>query len=608
MPSFGPAFLVLLVSCADAPGRAIGGNTMALSADGEHVWAASPYDDTVVRVDRTSGAVMEVDVGTEPSHMALWGDLVLVTLRGEASLAVVPDLDTPTPVRVVPVGAEPAGIVVDAAGSRVYVALSGEDQVAALDADTLDIVRYYDVEGQPTWLALHPSGSTLYVGSAIGGRLTAIDVASGNSQTVGFPGIENGSDVPFSVRVTGDLAVDDAGTRLAVPLLYVDNESSVLVSSYSANILHVGIGVVPVGPSGDPGSASTVVVAVPAHTNDFGRTQARLGSYVSAVAFDGSTVAATMEGSDVVVVVDVADVEGSSISAMDGAAFDDDQVALPAGAMWVHAGPRGIVPDGAGGFLVHDFLDRRIDAIDAADVETVLADFREEEGMPLYDELASTVGSFESATADPEVETGRRLFFSATDPRMSAAGSGISCATCHFQGRNDGLTWPITDAGSQTPSLTGGIGDTAPFTWQGTVATIADEALATATDRMRGSGLEEDDAAAIEAWVETIRGPDAPSDLDPAAVARGGELFAEIGCAGCHTPPAYTDGLLHEVSGLSLDTPSLRGVRLTAPYMHDGAAPTLRDVLLLAPLMGMGGAFSASSEDLDDLETFLRSL
>jgi cytochrome c peroxidase len=30
---------------------------------------------------------------------------------------------------------------------------------------------------------------------------------------------------------------------------------------------------------------------------------------------------------------------------------------------------------------------------------------------------------------------------------------------------------------------------------------------------------------------------------------------------------------------MSLDTPSLRGVSATAPYLHDGSAKTLRDVL-----------------------------
>lgn len=75
----------------------------------------------------------------------------------------------------------------------------------------------------------------------------------------------------------------------------------------------------------------------------------------------------------------------------------------------------------------------------------------------------------------------------------------------------------------------------------------------------------------------------------------GASVFARIGCDACHIPhldgmqggpAAYTDLLLHDVaaqagvpdglaSGTEFRTPPLWGIGDTAPYMHDGQAPTI---------------------------------
>lgn len=90
------------------------------------------------------------------------------------------------------------------------------------------------------------------------------------------------------------------------------------------------------------------------------------------------------------------------------------------------------------------------------------------------------------------------------------------------------------------------------------------------------------------------------------AVVRGKQVFAEIGCADCHTPDLggvtglYSDLCLHNISdpdhnGYVRDpevpipsnlprlaewkTPPLWGVADSAPYMHDGSSPTLEDAI-----------------------------
>lgn len=108
-------------------------------------------------------------------------------------------------------------------------------------------------------------------------------------------------------------------------------------------------------------------------------------------------------------------------------------------------------------------------------------------------------------------------------------------------------------------------------------------------------------------------------------------LRADTGCAGCHIPPRYTDSVLtsdpadyvlHDVGTLSatsgmrlggplpgIDTPTLKGIWATPPYLHDGSAPTVIDVLVTRNRDDRHGRTShLSPTEIDDLAEFLHSL
>jgi CxxC motif-containing protein (DUF1111 family) len=118
----------------------------------------------------------------------------------------------------------------------------------------------------------------------------------------------------------------------------------------------------------------------------------------------------------------------------------------------------------------------------------------------------------------------------------------------------------------------------------------------------------------LVAFVDTLPRPVEVEPADPAErsqAARGKQLFGSLGCAVCHVPDmggvkgVYSDFLLHDVTQpmpnggstyrqqtpelpLPCDhpkpeewkTPPLWGVADSAPYFHDGGAPTLRDAIL----------------------------
>jgi mono/diheme cytochrome c family protein len=205
---------------------------------------------------------------------------------------------------------------------------------------------------------------------------------------------------------------------------------------------------------------------------------------------------------------------------------------------------------------------------------------------------------------------GRNLFHGAGDARISA--DGRACASCHPDGREDGLTWPTPFGARQTPMLAGRLVDTtAPFGWHGDADTVAKH-LTQTFKRLGGRGLTGTDLEDLIAYCNEMATPPREAAEEPPAdlAARGRELFFadSVGCAQCHKGGADSDGARHGVgSGVDLDTPSLRYVAGTAPYFHDGRYASLEE-LLEATQGKMGWATNMSKDDLAALEAYLRTL
>ncbi|MFW5878485.1 MAG: c-type cytochrome, partial [Myxococcota bacterium] len=229
---------------------------------------------------------------------------------------------------------------------------------------------------------------------------------------------------------------------------------------------------------------------------------------------------------------------------------------------------------------------------------------------------------FGSATLEEDVERGRRLFYSAVDPRVTEpALGGVSCSICHPDGRTDGLTWILPEgvhdmwtersplAARSTPALWG-VGDTAPYLREGSLEDLPSTSNAM-VDNMGGLGLSAFEAADVAAYLQTIETPDNPyREQSPSGlVSQGVEVF-EQRCSGCHAGDVFTDGRLHRLgSGIEVVTPSLRGVFASPPYFHDGSARGLTHVL-----EQHGVRVSSSlqdrltTEDKEALEAYLRTL
>ena len=204
---------------------------------------------------------------------------------------------------------------------------------------------------------------------------------------------------------------------------------------------------------------------------------------------------------------------------------------------------------------------------------------------------------------------GRVLFHAAGDTRISR--DGRACASCHPDGREDGITWPTPNGRRQTPMLAGRLGeDTAPYGWQGESKTVATHVKHTFR-RLGGEGVRDADLKALMAYLLEMAGPpSAATQPEQQLVTAGKKLFDSetVGCATCHVQGTGSDGNRHRVgSGPSLDTPSLRHVAGSAPYFHDGRYATLKE--LLRETKGkMGWAPEMNDGQLEALEAYLLTL
>jgi len=213
--------------------------------------------------------------------------------------------------------------------------------------------------------------------------------------------------------------------------------------------------------------------------------------------------------------------------------------------------------------------------------------------------------------AETEVDRGERLFH---DARLSHEG-WMSCRSCHADGHASALLADTLGDGSygapkRTLSLLG-VGDTAPYGWDGKVATLEEQVKTSFRTTLQGKARDEADARAVAAYLRTLAPPPATTPPDPAAAARGLAVFERRRCDRCHAPPAYTSpksydvGLADDVGNALFNPPSLRGVAHRDRLFHDGRARGLGEVFTR---FGHPGGRDWDGDEVSDLIAFLRSL
>jgi YVTN family beta-propeller protein len=407
--------------------------------------------------------------------------------------------------------ARPAGIV----GNRLHLFVSLPDLgvIEVLDHSSLESVATIATQANPRAMSIAPDDALLYIGHSPGARISVIDTD--------VLSVVDEATLPLEASVLRSMTLDPTGTTLAIPHQRSRTSNPRL-------------------------TVESTVIAVTALV-DVDALDAPRSLQLHSVDRPVNLPAAAVftRGGDVLFVVN----SGSN----DVSVIDLD---APAGIAHIEVGdnPVGAAmsEDGRVAF-VHNRL--------SSDVSIIGVDTMEEIGR---------VG----VTTIPwpaEVLAGARLFFSA-DSESLTRDQWISCGSCHVDGGVDGLTWPFAQGDRNTPPIAG-LSRTAPFHWDGERSDLLDF-QSTIVGVQFGTGLsieELEDLAAFLGSREFAPSPHPPDDESR----RGAPLFDEA-CGSCHSGPDLTDRAVHDVgTGGSLDTPALVGLYATAPYLHDGSAPTL---------------------------------
>jgi YVTN family beta-propeller protein len=586
-----------------------GSQAIGTSSDYSALYVANAAEGTVARVDLSSGTVASLLVDGEPTRVARAGRRVFVSLRASRQVAVLEDDGARlVEVKRIGVGREPFGVVANELGTRVYVASSLSNTIQEIDVTSLEVIREIRVGDEPRWLALHPGGNALYAGGAWRGSVFYVDLTLGTVERTQLPEVRSfsfdvGEGEVMARRITGDMAVNPKGDTLVIPTMYEDNATTV---EEEPDPERFG------GGYGSPGRMNPSITVVeidgerPKTSDGLIVPTAEGGTtgYPSSVTVspDGELAVFTIEGEGRVHAFEIEDHRGDrgDETFADVRIFEKIEPRLVFES-FANMGARGIAFVSNERAFSYGFIDRTVQELNP-----------NRDGSQVWFELGGLHSTVAQSNLSPDVELGRMLFYAANEPRISMFNAGLSCATCHFDARTDGLSWAFEGGRRQTPSLAGRVSLTAPVRWEGDAATVAADAMRTSQGLMGGEGLTTRDAEAIAAFIDSTRDVDSPrKGMDDPAVTRGKVIFdrADVGCAGCHSGERHTDNQVYAMFGLdAVKTRSLTGVAGSPPYLHDGSAPTLYDVVLASRSRIMGDTSMLSEAELQDLVAYLESL
>ena len=593
------------------------------------LWVVNPDNDSVSVFDAlTRARLAEIAVGEAPRTLARAANgTVWVTNKGAATISVI-DPTSLAVARTIALarGSQPFGIVTSASGNTALVVLEATGQLLRFDTASYSQSGSVGVGANPRHVSIGGDGATVLVSRFItpplaGEATLAVDTSSGGGEVVSVnratmsvvrsfrlahsdkPDAENqGRGVP---NYLGAAAISPDGTQAWVP----SKQDNVRRGTRR---------------DGLPLNFQNSVRAISSRLDLAGNREdlaARIdhdnAGVASAATFDqlGSYLFVALETSREIAVIDA---HGRR------ELFRFDAGRAPQG-LAVSADNRQL--------FVSNFMDRSVGVHDLGPLLT--------QGVASVP-LVATLGAIGTERLAAEVLRGKQFFYDARDPRL-ARDRYLSCASCHNDGGHDGRVWDMSNLGEglrNTIALRGRAGGHGFKHWsnnfdevqdfEGQIRTLAggtglmtDAAFGAGTrsqplgDRKAGVSADLDALAAYVGSLATM----APSPYRPSATslsaagAQGRSVFTALNCAACHSGAAFTGsgentlvdiGSVKPASGSRLgaalagiDVPTLRDVWATAPYLHDGSAPTLG-----AAVRAHGGV-SVSDADLASLTAYL---
>ncbi|MCM2679208.1 cellulose binding domain-containing protein [Echinimonas agarilytica] len=508
-------------------------------------------------------------------------------------------------------GSNPYHVVANPSGDTIYVSLSNKGQIKSFDVSTLAETGTVNIEATVRAMAISSDGSEMMASRFISkedGKVWNINLSNFMLDT--------------SIVLTNDITTPDTGSDgsglpnyLASVAFHPDGQSSVVVGKKDN---------VDRGPffGTDPLTFETTVRSVMA-TIDATQNTEQQSSRVdidnhaqpSAVSFSpyGTHLFVAMQGNNRVVVLNPSD--GTEVLQAD-----------------VGLAPQSILVDqDTNRVFVKNFMGRSVSVLDADALLTSGT-----RSLP----LVTTINTVSSEALSSQVLAGKKVFYNAADTRMALDGY-LTCATCHTEGDSDGQVWDFSDRGEglrNTIALNGRGGMAhgrvhwsanfdeiqdfendirSGFNGSGFLSTTDFNATRDPLGAPKSGRSADLDALAayVSSLTEFGKSPYRSANGTLTTNGAAGKLvFQNAGCGSCHTGASFTDspqGLMHDVGTISnvndqrrgiplqgLDTPTLKDLWNSAPYLHDGAANTLDDVMNIGNGHGFSGLNQTQKRNL----------
>jgi YVTN family beta-propeller protein len=583
---------------------------LALHPGGKELYVACEGADTVIVIDTgTRRKLAEIPVGGQPADVTFTpdGKRAFASNRHDDTVSVI-DVAARRVVGTLAAGDEPHGVLTDRQGRLLYVLNTASGDISVFDAATLKQTKTLSASRGPWSLALSPDGSAIAATNMLSrfafrepfvSEVTVIETERG---VIEDRWLVRGANLMMGIawHPSGKFALATLNrTKTLIPMTR-------LMQGWT---ITNGLAVL-----WRDGRVDQVLLDEP----DMGFADAA----DVAVTPDGRYALVTSSGTNRVAVIDINKLTGLIARS---SKYDREEV-LPnhlgkasefvVKHIAVETSPRGllITPDNLTAYVTNA-LD---DSLTVIDIPKLSVAGRIDLGGPKVISKA---------------RYGERLFNNA---RITFRRQ-YSCHSCHPDGHVDAMTYDIEADGVGISPVDNrtlrGVLDTAPFKWEGTNPSLSRQCgPRLAMFFTRGAPFTPEELAAVDYYVTTIPRPVnrfRPLGASLTAAQRRGkaiyertrtndgrEIPVQNRCVTCHPAPYFTDRQVHDIGTRHIhdrqgrfDTPHLNNIYDSAPYLHNGMAPTLEEIwTVYNPDDKHGVTNDMTKDQLNDLIEYLKTL
>ena len=583
------------------------------------VWNVNPDNNSVSAISAiTHGLVYEIEVGENPKSLALTSNNRLWVVNKKSSDVSIIDTSTGTILETLPLdyGSSPVSVLIDKQNDEAYIALESTHELIKLETKSGTIISSLNVGAWPRNLVFDATRHKLWVAQFISsddaGKLTLINTDTFTIEKVVplqptqniVDSATNGRGLP---NYLGAMSISPDGTHMFVPSkkdnIFRGSQRDGLPLTFETTVRSMG-----------------AKINLETDEEDFDdRIDFNNSDFANAAVYspNGNLLFVTTNGTNTIWVVDVYNLS-RRFEINSGGKAPDDMV---------------LSPDGKKLF-VHNFMSRSVVVFNT--------NMACNNSCSVISELSKTE-VVNNENLESKVLLGKQFFYNSSDTRLAQDGY-MSCASCHIDGGHDGRTWDFTNLGEgfrNTIDLNGkGKKGHGRFHWSSNFDEAQDfenqirifslgKGLMSNNDfsytqytlgnTKKGKSRDLDALAAYIESLNTIENSPYTNNGELTSQAEQGKIvFNDKLCMSCHGGSDFTDsptnnlhnvGTIKTTSGnrsggdlLGLDTPTLRGLWFTSPYLHDGSSATIKEAIEAHTDANIP---NITNQEMDDLVAYL---